>query len=336
MDRRPRKLPRNLIAGVALLCAACGSRGGPLPPPTTAHSSVLSFPRASELIPQETIEPYTPYLDRRASHQTRLVADGPEEERDWTKPPDGAEEVTYPSDDLILRGWLVVPEGETGSRRPGVVFLHNDFELTRTSYENARALADRGYVVFLPALRAENGNPGDFELLWGEVDDAENAVSWLASHPAVDPDFVYVIGHSIGGGIASLLNLRPDLRARRTASIGGTYRARTLHVWALQAETTHLVRFNPADADEVTLRLLVPNLRDMTRPHIAYAGREASRDLAYARYAKRLADDVGAPFELVEVTGAHMSSAVPAVEHFAAVIERDRRGQVTRLSRTEP
>lgn len=283
---------------------------------------MLSFPRASELIPQETVDPYTPYLERRAAHRTVLSKEGPAVQHGWEDVP-GVEVVQYESDGRALRGWLLRPKATSDEARPGVVYLHNDFALTETSLRNARGFTDAGFVVFLPALRAENGNPGDFELLYGEVDDAANAVSWLADRPEVDARFVYVIGHSIGGGIASLLNLRPDLGARRTASIGGTYRARTLHVWALQPETTHLVRFNPNDATEVTLRLLVPNLRDMTRPHIAYAGEDAPRDVAYARYAKRLADRVGAPFEYVAVEGEHMSSAPHAVTHYVGVIESD-------------
>ena len=32
-----------------------------------------------------------------------------------------------------------------------------------------------------PMLRGENGNPGSFELLWGEIDDASAAIVELAS-----------------------------------------------------------------------------------------------------------------------------------------------------------
>ena len=231
--------------------------------------------------------------------------------------------VKYHSGKLSLSGWLIVPPAETNRARPGVVYLHNDFSLTTLSYENAKPLAQAGFPVFLPTLRAENGNPGDFELLFGEVDDAKAAVSWFAE---VDERFVYVIGHSIGGGIAALMSLHPDVRVRLTASVGGIYRARTFVFWATRGSTRHLIRFDPTHQAEVTQRLLGPNVRDMVHPHLAYAGRDDEFDRRYAEDVARAARPFHSRYQVVLVDGDHMSSIAAAIADLVRRIREDARG----------
>ncbi len=50
-------------------------------------------------------------------------------------------------------------------------------------------------------LEGENDNPGQFELFYGEVDDAVAAIDYLRSVPYVDPSRIYLAGHSTGGSI---------------------------------------------------------------------------------------------------------------------------------------
>lgn len=238
-------------------------------------------------------------------------------------PPAGVELVSYVSNGLELKGWLVKPKVALSQPGPGVVYLHNNFSLTMRSYNNALAFVDAGFTVFLPTWRAENGNAGDFELLYGEVDDAKAAIAWFAARPDIRSDSVYVIGHSIGGGIAALLSLHPDQQSRITASVGGIYRARTFWFWANRSSTRNLIRFDPLDSTEVTLRLLGPNVRDMANRHIAYAGQADSFDTAYALYVRDLAREFDAPYEVVLVSGDHMSSIDEAIQNFIGQISLD-------------
>ena len=312
---------RNRVLGTLLLLAACT--------PSSAHPSVPRegaqprggrVPGPEAFAHLEEVEPYVPFQERREGFVTDLAHRGPSQAAALPKTPEGAEVVTYRSGELVLKGWLAKPAGAESSR-PGVVFLHNDFSLKRLAYDHARPFLDAGFVLFLPALRGENGNPGTFELLLGEVRDAASAVRFLSEQPGVDGDHGYVMGHSIGGGIAALLSLEPDLPVRMLASVGGIYRARTFHSWASRPSTRHLVRFDPNDRAEVTLRLLGPNIRDMAHPLIAYAGRGDRFDTAYARHLAERADFHGAPYRYVPVEGDHMASIGPAVTHF---IERIR------------
>jgi pimeloyl-ACP methyl ester carboxylesterase len=262
-------------------------------------------------------------MQRRTAHQTKQIGAGPIEGVAMLPAPPGVELVSYASNGLALKGWLIKPEAASNQPGPGVVYLHNNFSLTMRSYNNALAFVDAGFTVFLPTWRAENGNPGDFELLYGEVDDAKAAIAWFAARPDILPDSVYAIGHSIGGGIAALLSLHPDQQARVTASVGGIYRARTFWFWANRSSTRNLIRFDPLDATEVTLRLLGPNVRDMANRHIAYAGENDEFDTAYALHVGDLASEYDAPYEVVLVSGDHMSSIDQSIQHFIGLIRMD-------------
>jgi len=301
-----------LVAAVSVSCASKQTNRPPLSGPTDEFARI-----------EASVDPYVPYVERRAVHRTKQIGTGPIEGVTMLPPPPGVELVSYVSNGLELKGWLVKPKAASNQPGPGVVYLHNNFSLTMRSYHNALAFVEAGFTVFLPTWRAENGNAGDFELLYGEVDDAKAAIAWFAARPDILSDSVYVIGHSIGGGIAALLSLHPDQQSRITASVGGIYRARTFWFWSNRSSTRNLIRFDPLDSTEVTLRLLGPNVRDIANRHIAYAGEDDSFDTAYALHVRDLAREVGAPYEVVLVSGDHMSSIEAAIQDFIRQIRMD-------------
>lgn len=308
------------LAFSAILAGACAEPVPPSAPRSTETAALL--PHEDAFIALETVEPYTPYLERRRAHTTRVEQIGPNEPQEMPPRPSGTDEVRYRSAGLELKAWLTVPRNASG-RRPAVVYLHNDFGLTSLSVENARPFAEAGFVLMLPTYRSENGNPGSFELLFGEVDDARAAIRWLAQRPEVDPDRIYVIGHSIGGGIAGLLTLFPEPSVRHTASVGGMYRAHTFKYWARRRSSGGLVRFDASDHAEVSLRLLGPNVRDMVQPHRAYAGTDDDFDVRYAKLVLDLARAHGKLYTFVPVEGNHMASITAAVKDYIAFIEAD-------------
>ena len=304
-----------LIALVGAVSVSCTSKQPNRPP--------LSGPTDEFARIEGSVDPYVPYIERRAVHRTKQIGAGPIEGVTMLPPPPGVELVSYVSNSLELKGWLVKPKAASNQPGPGVVYLHNNFSLTMRSYSNALAFVEAGFTVFLPTWRAENGNAGDFELLYGEVDDAKAAIAWFAARPDILSGSVYVIGHSIGGGIAALLSLHPDQQSRITASVGGIYRARTFWFWSNRSSTRNLIRFDPLDSTEVTLRLLGPNVRDIANRHIAYAGEDDSFDTAYALHVRDLAREFNAPYEVVLVSGDHMSSIDEAIQHFIRQIRID-------------
>ena len=132
--------------------------------------------------------------------------------------PSGAKEVTYPSGNLRLKGWLST--ARLGKSSPAVVFLHGGFAIDGDDWAVGQELIKQGYILFMPQLRAENGNAGNFEMFGGEVDDAIAAGVYLQGVPGVDPKRVYVMGHSVGGSLAVLAAQMPS-PYKASASLSG-------------------------------------------------------------------------------------------------------------------
>ena len=58
--------------------------------------------------------------------------------------------------------------------------------------------------MLYPSLRGGNQNPGYKEYFFGEVDDVLAAAHYLAQQPFIDPQRIYLGGHSTGGTLALL------------------------------------------------------------------------------------------------------------------------------------
>ena len=249
------------------------------------------------------------------------------------EPPVGMSRIEYASGELRLAAYWGKPA--TDEPAPAVIYFHGDFALATTHLEDASRFMEAGFAVLVPTLRGENGNPGRLELLYGEVDDAIAAVRWLADRPEVDADRIWSIGHSVGGALSALLALHPEVPLRETASVNGIYVPETFVRWSKNANA-ELVRFDPADRDELELRTLVPNVRDMVRPHVAYIGTEDRWFIPNARRGEDEARRHGKRFEVVLVPGDHMSSLPTALDAFILRI-RDAdgtgpRGPMSRLA----
>lgn len=148
--------------------------------------------------------------DARQAYATRLTASvKPPQDFGVLRAPAGVEEVAYQSGQLQLKAWISTST-RTTKPAPAVVFLHGGFAFGEEDWDAARALVDAGYILLMPRLRGENGNPGNFELFGGEVDDAIAAGRYLAALPGVDKNRVFVMGHSVGGSLAVLVAQMPS------------------------------------------------------------------------------------------------------------------------------
>lgn len=85
--------------------------------------------------------------------------------------------------------------------------------------QTASAYRKAGIVMMFPSLRGGNTNPGVRECFLGEVDDVIAAAEFLAKQPYVDPQRIYLGGHSTGGSLVLLVSEASD-RFRAVFSFG--------------------------------------------------------------------------------------------------------------------
>jgi acetyl esterase/lipase len=270
------------------------------------------------LVPGETAEvpqsielaPAGEFWSERGARPTLLTRHQPSPQTfREIKPPPGVEPVSYPSGPLLLKGWYVRPAGADSERRPGVVYLHGGFAFGAEDIDEARPFLDAGVAVLFATLRGENGNPGSFELMYGEVDDAAAAVQWLAARPEVDRSRVFAFGHSVGGGVAALLSLVPDLPLSSSGSAGGLYHEAFFTSWK------SLAPFDVNDPRERRMRSLLPHLASMERPHYAYVGKEDGQ-ARLVPLAEQTAIRLSSPLNTRLVDGDHHSSLASAERMF--------------------
>jgi alpha/beta superfamily hydrolase len=85
--------------------------------------------------------------------------------------------------------------------------------------QSASAFREAGVIMMYSSLRGGNDNPGAMEGFYGEVDDVLAAADYLAKLDYVDPQRIYLGGHSTGGTLA-LLAAESTNRFRAVFSFG--------------------------------------------------------------------------------------------------------------------
>lgn len=243
------------------------------------------------------------YATARRSFQTKLTRRGPPpQESEPLRTPPGATRLDYTSGGVKLAAFVsTAPAG--GGKRPGLLFLHGGFAFGDGDWEMAQPYRDAGYVVMLPTLRGENGQPGHFTLYFDEVDDVLAATDALAALPSVDGARIFVAGHSAGGTLATLAAMTSN-RFRAAASLGGCMDLR------LNAD---IAPFDPKDDGEFRIRSPLDFAGSFQCPARLYYGNtevllaEAIRRTA--AQAKQRSLDV----EAVSVPGDHMTAAEPGI-----------------------
>lgn len=215
--------------------------------------------------------------------------------------------VPYPAQQGEMRAWIW--GADRAEPAPTLVYFHSGFAWHNGLAEALRWLADDGWVVYMPAVRGENGNPGAYQLLCGEVDDAADAVRFIASQPYVDPNRIATFGHGAGGALSAMLALYPELPIAHSGSAGGLYFEKLLDGWGA------MVPFDPSDRVEQRRRLFVSNLGSLVRPHEAWIGDEDALE-AVVPAAEERARALGAPLTIHRVPGDHRTSLDPALRAF--------------------
>jgi len=117
------------------------------------------------------------------------------------------DDVAIPSAGLRLSGSVRVPDGvKPGEKRAAFVVLHG-FGSNKDSSNvlaPSKVLGDLGYVTLRFSMRGCGDSEGEFGrvICLEQVEDTRNALTWLAQHPAVDPNRIALVGSSFGGAVA--------------------------------------------------------------------------------------------------------------------------------------
>ncbi len=130
------------------------------------------------------------------------------------EPPEGLFDlVSYPSKVGDLAAYVSSDPGD-GQKHPMIIWVVggwgngiSDFPFCYPAWDNDQtgsAFWQAGVLTMYPSFRGGNGNPGYYEALFGEVDDIVSAYEYAASLPYVNPDRIYLGGHSTGGTRALL------------------------------------------------------------------------------------------------------------------------------------
>ena len=132
---------------------------------------------------------------------------------------------------------------------PAVVFLHPGFALWAEDWVYAKPYLEAGFVVLMPSTRGDCGNPDVYEAFFGEVEDVVAAGEYVRTLPYVNPNQVFIAGHSAGGVLAVLAAMYPT-QYRAAAAIDPSL---DMHAWA-QSNPPSYVVFDRHDSSEIRFR----------------------------------------------------------------------------------
>lgn len=247
-------------------------------------------------------------------------------------PPQGVFDlVTFPSAVGPL-GAYVTPNPNDGQRRAAIIWLTGGETNTvgdvwsprpRSNDQSAAAYRNAGVAMMFPSLRGGNENPGQLEGFFGEIDDVIAAAEWLAQQPWIDPNRIYLGGHSTGGALAFLVAEASD-RFRATFAFGPV-------ASVTRDYGTDFVRFDltslPVDqmVDEALYRApgyWMPSVR--TKLFLIEGTVDSNVDLLREMRERDREDGRNPNIQFIEVQGAdHFSVLAPANEVIAQKILAD-------------
>ncbi len=280
-----------------------------------------------------------PLFEDRAGHRTiwkksSYEASGPAEE-----PPKGVfEKVHYPSEVGSLVAY-VTPDPKDGKKHPAIVWAHGGFggigsyfweEASKYDDQSARAFREAGIVLMTPSWRGENDNPGRFELFYGEVNDLLAAVKHVKTLPYVDPNRVYIGGHSTGGTLTLLASTASD-QFRAAFSFGGMSDGREV---LYAGEGFGNTPYNSLKERESLLRSPIRYTRFIKRPTFYFEGED---NPTFIESAKKMADravTTEVPFQAYTLPGTHFDLLRPVTGLLARKILADT-GETCNLTFTD-
>jgi acetyl esterase/lipase len=237
------------------------------------HLAVLSLivvPGCWEATPEQEQQSLT---EARRGFQTRLAPVASQRDPVPEPPAEVFRKITYDSPVGKLAAYVSqVPDD--GQKRPAIIWITggdcNSIDdiwssAPASNDQTARAYREAGIVMMFPSLRGGNDNPGTKEGFLGEVDDVVAALDYLAREGSVDPNRIYLGGHSTGGTLALLVAESTD-RFRAVFSFGPASNAANY--------PAEYLPYNSANPRENELRSPGRWLNSVRKPTYVFEGTE--------------------------------------------------------------
>ncbi len=207
-----------LTIGFLLLLAGCDSKN-PAP-------AAKSKPAQTSDGPDKAVS----LLDARRAYKTKLIRNEAMKIPVQEPPSNLFKIVHYHSPAGSMAAYLT-PSPHDGKKHPAIIWIVGGFsnsigatawrEASPANDQSASAFRKAGIAMMYPSLRGGNDNPGFKEAFFGEVDDVLAAADYLAKQDFVDPQRIYLGGHSTGGTLVLLAAASSD-RFRAVFSFGPT------------------------------------------------------------------------------------------------------------------
>jgi pimeloyl-ACP methyl ester carboxylesterase len=220
---------------------------------------------------QETVS----LREARAGFKPKPVPPSGEREPVPDPPPAIFRKITYDSPAGKLAAYISeVPDD--GQKCPAIIWITGGdcnsvgdvwSPMPASNEQSASAYRKAGMVMMFPVLRGGNDNPGVKEGFLGEVDDILAAADYLARQESVDPQRIYLGGHSTGGSLVLLVSECSD-RFRAVFAFGPVS-----DVSYYPSEYTPFDKSNPR---EVELRSPGRWLGSIKRPTFVIEGTEGN------------------------------------------------------------
>lgn len=194
-------------------------------------------------------------------------------------PPEGLFDlVKYSSKVGELSAYVSSDPGD-GQKHPMIIWVVggwgngiDDFPWCYPEWDNDQtgsAFWQAGVLTMYPSFRGGVGNPGYYEALFGEVDDIVSAYEYAASLPYVDPERIYLGGHSTGGTRALLASEYTD-KFRAVFCFGP--------VDEVKYHNNTQFTFDTGDNQEFKMRSPIHWLEDVKSPTFLIEGSDGNGD----------------------------------------------------------
>ncbi|TYR79819.1 S9 family peptidase [Priestia megaterium] len=112
-------------------------------------------------------------------------------------------DITYPSDGLQVKGFLLQPKDIDGKNYPLLVYNRGGNRehgmITKKKLRYLSSWASKGYVVVATQYRGNGGSEGTETYGGEDIHDVLNLIKWGEQLPYVDPNKKVALGYSRGG-----------------------------------------------------------------------------------------------------------------------------------------